>query len=78
MFFNYFAPGQNGKGIFDSEAGISKHKVAPASLHGENLILPYDLFLYLQQYCTNVASKTFNAIHSPDVREYHCFDEGAF
>ena len=77
IFFNFFAPG-HGKGICDSEGGIAKHKVSAASLHGENLISPYDLYIYLRDNCTNVASKTCNAVHSPDIRQYHYFDEGCF
>ena len=77
LWFNYFAPG-HGKGICDSEGGIAKHAVADANIHGENLLNPYQLYLFLKQHCTNVASKTCNALHSPDRRDYHYFNEGEF
>ena len=77
IFFNFFAPG-HGKGICDSEGGISKHAVSDAALHGANLITPYDLYLWLRNHCTDVSSKTANALHSPDHQEYHYFGEGEF
>jgi hypothetical protein len=77
MFFNFFAPG-HGKGICDSEGGISKHAVANAALHGAKLSSPYDLYVWLRENAVEVTSKTVNALHSPDIREYHYFGENEF
>jgi len=77
IFFNYFAPG-HGKGLCDSEGGVSKHAVALAALHGSKLISPYDLFKYLKENCLDVSSKTTSALHSPDRRDFLYFKDGEF
>ena len=77
IFFNYFAPG-HGKGICDSEGGISKHAVAWAALHGEKLVTAKDLYNYLSVHGVDVMSKTAHALHSPDKRQFHYFKQGAF
>ena len=72
-----FAPG-HGKGLCDSEGGVSKHAVALAALHGSKLISPYDLFKYLKENCLDVSSKTTSALHSPDRRDFLYFKDGEF
>jgi hypothetical protein len=76
-YFNFFAPG-HGKGICDSEGGISKHAVANAALYGDKLNSPYDLYVWLKANAVEVTSKTVNALHSPDEREYHYFSDNQF
>jgi len=71
------APG-HGKGLCDSEGGVSKHAVALAALHGSKLISPYDLFKYLKENCLDVSSKTTSALHSPDRRDFLYFKDGEF
>lgn len=77
IFFNYFAPG-HGKGICDSEGGIAKHAVANAALHGYKFNNALDLYNWLVEHGGIVRSKTPNATHSPDRRQYHFFLEGEF
>ena len=77
IFFNFFAPG-HGKGICDSEGGVSKHAVADAALHGAKLVSPFDLFRWLKEHCVDVGSNKYHGLHSPDKRDYHYFHEGEF
>ena len=76
-FFNYFVPG-HGKGMCDSEGGISKHAVAWAALHGEKPVTTKDLYNYLSVHGVDIMSKTAHALHSPDKRQFHDFKQGAF
>jgi len=77
IFFNYFAPG-HGKGICDSKGGINKNAAASAALCGVALTSAWKVYQYLSEHGVDVMSKTAHALHSPDERKFHYFDDGVF